>query len=80
MIGLYSLGHAYLLSLAEGACPTGKRRYPTEAAAGEALRFLALRAVDSLRRREHTSYACGHCGGHHLTSNIPANNPLRSVS
>lgn len=65
---LAGLGNAYLLSLTEGECPTGKWRFPSADAAARALGFLVLRAVRSLRRQERGYYQCGHCAGYHTTS------------
>lgn len=75
-ITLNGIGHAWLTGLVSGRCPTGKNRYATGEDARLALEFLALRARDSMRRRERTYYGCGHCGGYHTTSHVPAE-PLR---
>jgi len=73
---LEGMGHAYLTSLVEGACATGKYRSPTSEAAMRALSFLALRARNSMRRHERTFYPCGHCGGYHTTSHVPTGSTI----
>lgn len=59
--------------LEDPICPTGKRRLPTEHAAASALRnaqqLRVRRAKGKYRGKlENRAYACGACGGFHLTS------------
>ncbi len=65
---LCDLGHAYVRSLADGVCPTGKTRFVSSGAAERALDLARLRAQHDGRRREQRSYHCVVCGGWHLTS------------
>jgi hypothetical protein len=58
---------------AESACPTGKRRWPTERAADAALLSAQQTRMRRARGRyqgklEDRVYACGNCEGYHLTS------------
>jgi hypothetical protein len=51
-------------------CPTGKVRFGTAGAAGQALVEAKIRAAlrSSTRRRECRYYRCDLCDGYHLTS------------
>ena len=58
---------------AENSCPTGKRRWPTEHAAGAALRSAQQTRMRRARgdhrgKLEDRAYACVDCKGYHLTS------------
>lgn len=58
---------------AGNACPTGKRRWPTERAAAAALLSAQQTRIRRARgdyrgRLEDRAYVCGCCEGYHLTS------------
>lgn len=57
----------------EPSCPTGKKRWPTEHAAGVELSRIRARREkrsrgDDLGSIESRLYSCARCGGFHLTS------------
>ncbi|MGP8159716.1 MAG: hypothetical protein ACLQGJ_00620 [Candidatus Dormibacteria bacterium] len=54
--------------LAEGSCPTGKKRHPDAERARAALDLARLRRDAEPWRRERRSYFCPVCCGYHLTS------------
>lgn len=54
-----------------GGCPSGKRAYPTEAAADQALSAIWSRPWPGGRPLERRPYQCPDCGRWHLTKQPP---------
>ncbi len=54
--------------LVQALCRTGKRRFPSDAAAREEIARLRESFQGDPARMPHRAYRCHHCEGFHLTS------------